>query len=287
MEWMGGGCLEAVRCRAHEGRCGQACAALAGQWGDAFGRMVDGLPVCLVRPGDTERPTWAVYQHERYLGTVHARPDGDGLWHVQSAVEQCRSLDDAVRVLRRPPSWPRQRLQVARWARAVLADPALLVIDVQTAGLGARAWAVQIAAMDGEGRTLVNELLDPRAPITEAASGLHGFTRSHVAHAPCFADFLPVLSGVVAGRRCVAYNARFDYGVLARELLRHHGDVSSVRSWLGRSRWEDAIRPAAVAKGLWSADGSRYCLQRLGGRYDAADKCRALLRHLHHLAWAA
>ncbi|MFJ4585141.1 hypothetical protein [Streptomyces echinatus] len=149
MEYTGRWCREAVLCRAHGRLCGQACAASAGQWGDSFGRLVDGLPVCLVRPGDTERPTWAVYQHERYLGTVHARPDGDGLWHVQSAAEQCRNVDDAVRVLRRPSSWPRQRQRVACWARAVLADPALLVIDVQIAGLGPRAWAVQIAAMDG------------------------------------------------------------------------------------------------------------------------------------------
>ncbi|MGW7261165.1 3'-5' exonuclease [Streptomyces sp. NPDC054834] len=241
----------------------------------------------LVRPSDTERPTWAVYEYERYLGTVHARPDGDGLWHVQSAAEQSRSLDDAVRVLRRPPSWPHQRQQVARWARAVLADPALLVIDVQTAGLGPQAWAVQIAAMDGQGRTLVNELLDPREPITAVASALHGITGSHVAHAPRFTDLLPELTGVLAGRRCVAYNARFDCGVLARELLRQHADVSSVRAWLSRSRWEDAMGPAAVAKGLWSADRAQYRRQRLGGRYDAADKCRALLRHLHHLARAA
>ncbi|KOV71654.1 hypothetical protein ADL02_45820 [Streptomyces sp. NRRL WC-3723] len=50
----------------------EACATSAGQWGDAFGRLVDGLPVRFVRPGDTERPSWAVYQQERYLGTVHA-----------------------------------------------------------------------------------------------------------------------------------------------------------------------------------------------------------------------
>ncbi|WP_225827114.1 3'-5' exonuclease [Streptomyces naphthomycinicus] len=172
--------------------------------------MVDGLPVRLVRPSDTERPTWSVYQHERYLGTVHARPDGDGLWHVQSAAEQCRSLDDAVRMLRRPSSWSRQRQRVAYWAHAVLADPALLVIDVQTAGLGARAWAVQVAVLDGRGRTLVDELVDPGEPITAAASGLHGITCSHVARAPRFPDLLPELTGVVAGRRCVAYNARFD-----------------------------------------------------------------------------
>ncbi|MFH9089195.1 exonuclease domain-containing protein [Streptomyces sp. NPDC017673] len=84
--------------------------------------------------------------------------------------------------------------------------------------------------MDGRGRVLVNELLDPREPITAGASDLHGITRAHVVRAPCFADLLPELTGGVAGRRCVACNVRFDYGVLARELLRHHGDASSART---------------------------------------------------------
>ncbi|GHD35493.1 hypothetical protein GCM10010313_82880 [Streptomyces violarus] len=53
----------------------------------------------------------------------------------------------------------------------MLADPALLVIDVQTAGLGQQAWAVQIAVMDGTGRTGVNEMLNPCEPITATASG--------------------------------------------------------------------------------------------------------------------
>ncbi|MEU2793968.1 3'-5' exonuclease [Streptomyces sp. NPDC007100] len=166
----------------------------------------------------------------------------------------------------------------------MLADPALLVIDVQTAGLGDQAWAVQIAAIDGGGRTVVNQLLDPRRPITAAASALHGITRADVAHAPCFADVLPHLTGVLDGRRCVAYNVSFDRGVLTREVLRHHATAPLTGSWLDRVRWEDAMGPVAVAEGLWSVDRCQYRCQRLGGRYDAVDKCRALLRRLHHLA---
>ncbi|MFJ7105694.1 3'-5' exonuclease [Streptomyces albogriseolus] len=206
---------------------------------------------------------------------------------MQSTAEQWLCLDDAVRVLRRPSSWSHQRDQAARWARAVLADPALLVIDVQTAGLGQQAWAVQIAVTDRTGRAVVNELLNPCEPIAATASELHGITSSHVARAPRFADLLPELSGVLAGRRCVAYKVRFDRSVLARELLRHHEDVSSVRVWLGQTRWEDAMGPAAVARGLWSADRLQYRNQRLGGCYDAAEKCRTLLRRLHSLAGSA
>ncbi|MFI0242269.1 exonuclease domain-containing protein [Streptomyces sp. NPDC016845] len=132
----------------------------------------------------------------------------------------------------------------------------------------------------------MNELLDPRRPITAAASALHGITHADIAHAPCIGDVLPRLASILDGRRCVAYNAAFDRGVLARELLRQGASASSAGSVLDRVRWEDAMGPAAVAAGLWSVDGSRYHRQRLGGAYDAVDKCRLLLQQLHRLAWA-
>ncbi|QPK43214.1 3'-5' exonuclease [Streptomyces gardneri] len=105
---------------------------------------------------------------------------------------------------RRPPTWPRQRQQVGRWARGLLTDPSLLVLDIQTAGLGAQAWAVQIAALDNQGRTLVDELLNPGLSIPAEASRLHGITDAAVARAPSFGDLLPELRGVVKGRRCIA-----------------------------------------------------------------------------------
>ncbi|MFD4949518.1 hypothetical protein ACFWNT_45320 [Streptomyces sp. NPDC058409] len=96
--------------------------------------------------------------------------------------------------------------------------------------------------------------------------------------------FLPALTGILLGRRCLAYNIRFDHGVLTSELLRHHRDPSMVRAWLEACRWEDAMRPAAVSKGLWSANRRTCRNQRLGGPYDAEVKCHALLRSLQHLA---
>jgi hypothetical protein len=68
-----------------------------------------------------------------YLGTVSARPDGGHpLWRVQSTNEAHRHLDDAVRALRRPASWPREREQAARWARRLLADQTLTAVDVES-----------------------------------------------------------------------------------------------------------------------------------------------------------
>ncbi|MFP8959023.1 exonuclease domain-containing protein [Streptomyces nanhaiensis] len=252
-------------------------------WGDVFSRLIDGRPVCFVRPHDTARPTWVAYEQQRCLGTLHARTDLDGLWHVQTLGERHALLDDAVRALRRPPAWPHERDRARRWAREVLADPDLLVVDIQTTGLH-NPWAVQIGAVDGTGTVLIDELVDPQADIEAAAGALHGLTAAHLRGAPVFGALLPRLTPVFSGRRCVAYNASFDRAVLERELLRHHASRTPVRAWLGRCRWEDAMGPASVAKGLWSAEHGTYRNQRLGGRYDAAAKCRALLENLRQVA---
>ncbi|MGW7674632.1 3'-5' exonuclease, partial [Streptomyces sp. NPDC054775] len=65
---------------------------------------------------------------------------------MQNSGEAHHDLDDAVRALRRPASWPREREQVSRWARRLLADDSLLAVDVETTGLEG-AYAVQIAAV--------------------------------------------------------------------------------------------------------------------------------------------
>ncbi|MFE7777676.1 3'-5' exonuclease [Streptomyces sp. NPDC057445] len=252
-------------------------------WGDAFSRRVDGEPVHFVRPADTQRPSWAAYGRHGYLGTLHARTDSDGLWHVQSAAERHSALDDAVRVLRRPSTWSRECAIVGGWARELLSDPALLMVDVQTSGLE-KVWAVQIGALNNQGRTVVDEVLNPCAPICSAASALHGITVERVAHAPTFTELLPTLTRLFAGRRCVAYNMAFHRGVFERELLRHHRQRAPVQIWLDSCQWEDAIGPVAVWKGLWSARRSAYRRQPLGGTYDAVTKCQVILQRLQQLA---
>ncbi|MGA5578383.1 hypothetical protein ACPCK9_26610 [Streptomyces koyangensis] len=92
-------------------------------WDDLFVRDVDEQPVQFVRPADTDRPTWSLYEAAVYRGTVTAESDGGRpLWRVQGSREAHRDLDDAIRSLRRPSSWTREREQVAAWARRLLAD---------------------------------------------------------------------------------------------------------------------------------------------------------------------
>ncbi|WP_370252018.1 hypothetical protein [Streptomyces sp. V4I8] len=97
------------------------------------------------------------------------------LWRVLAAREEQASLDDAVRALRRPASWPREREQAAGWARRLLADTTLTALDVETAGL-ANAFAVQIAAVTRDGTVVFSEYVQPDAVIEPDAIAVHGIT---------------------------------------------------------------------------------------------------------------
>lgn len=255
-------------------------------WEDLFTRDIDERAVQFVRPADTDRPTWAVYEGETYLGTVNAEPDSTGpLWRVQTTREAHRELDDAIRALRRPASWPREREQVGRWARRLLDDDSLIAVDVETTGLE-NPFAVQIAAVAPDGTVAFNEYVDPLADIEPAAIAVHGITPQRLASASTFERLLPALADVLHGRTIVSYNMPFDYGVFERELVRHHGSAAAAGQWLARSRWEDAMAPYAVWKGLWSVKRGTYRNQRLGGPHDAVADCRLLLEKLGQVAQA-
>lgn len=260
------------------------CAGRPDNTDHIFVRVIDEVPVRFVRPDDTELPTWVAYTPDEPLplGVVHAR-DTDGLWHVQSICERHHRLDDAVRALRRPQTWTREREQSRRWADQMLRDPDLVVFDVQTTGLG-EAWAVQIAVLDRNQHVLLNEQLNPLAAITEEAAALHGITAKDVATAPTFDTLLPKLTQVLHGRRCLAYNLPFDQGVVERELRRHDPSPRFVQKWISASHWEDAIPPYAVWKGYWLANQRAYRYPRLSFAYEAVTNCHTLLAVLEEVA---
>ncbi|MCY0923547.1 MULTISPECIES: 3'-5' exonuclease [unclassified Streptomyces] len=253
-------------------------------WGDLFDCEVDERPVQFVRPADTDRPTWAVYEGGSYLGTVNAQAAGDTvMWRSQTTRESHRRLDDAVRALRRPPSWPREREQVSQWARRLLADDSLVALDVETTGLE-NAFAVQIAAVAPGGTVVFNEYVNPCADIEPAAIAVHGITPQSLTSAPAFGELLPALTDALHGRTVLAYNMPFDRSVLERELVRHHGTAAAAARWFTHSRWEDAMVPYAVWKGLWSVKRGAYRNQRLGGSHDAVSDCQALLAKTGQMA---
>lgn len=259
-------------------------------WNDIFTTTIDTVPVECIRPIDTDCPSWAIYppgcyRPDDYLGALHAR-DTDGLWHVQTTGERHATFADAVRTLRRPPTWSHERDRAIAWARGLLHDPDLMVIDIQTTGLR-EPFAAQISAMNADGELVLDELLNPQADFEPEASALHGLTRQSTQHAATFSNLLSTLTEIFHGRHLVAYNIAFDRDVLARELARHHHDPAPADAWLSACRWDDAILPISTWAGLWSAQRRAYRYTRLGSRYESAANCRLLFHRLQVLAHSA
>jgi DNA polymerase-3 subunit epsilon len=197
---------------------------------------------------------------------------------VQATHEAHRALDDAIRAMRRPPGWAREREQISRWALRLLSDHSLLVVDVESTGLDP-AYAVQTSAVDRAGTVVFNEYVQPNAVIEPAAIAVHGITPERVAQAATFGELLPRLTEVLDGRTVTAYKAGFDRGVFERELVRLHGDAAMAEQWLGRMRWKDVMLPYAVWCGLWSVKRGAYRSQPLGGPHDAVGTVRSCFRN--------
>ncbi|MGW6577576.1 exonuclease domain-containing protein [Streptomyces sp. NPDC054945] len=244
-----------------------------------FTQDIDTVPVHCVRPADTDRPTWAIYQRSHYLGTLHARP-GEG-WYVQASRELHTDFANAIRALRRPPTWLRVRARAVEWARLTLGDPDLRVVNIQTTGLHDPR-ALQIAVSSAN-NIVFNELINPNHHIEPDATRLHHHTQHTTRHAPTFSEVLPLLTETLQGRRCVAYNLPFVQHVLQSELTRHHRSTRLAANWLPTTGWADAMTPIAQWTGLWSAHHRAYCRQRLHSPHEAASKCRALLDSLNAL----
>ncbi|MFJ6669448.1 3'-5' exonuclease [Streptomyces sp. NPDC091383] len=250
---------------------------------DLFTHEVDGRSAQFVRPADTDLPNWGVYEGSDFLGMLYSDQSGGVTgWRLGQSHERHDVLDDAVRALRRPRSWPRERAQVSDWARRLLADESLTAVDVETTGLN-EPWAVQIAATDKSGTVLFDSYVNPQARIEPDAIAVHKITPEKVADAPTFGELLPSLTTALRGRTCVAYNLPFDKGCLERELERHSSAQAAAR-WLGGCRWHDAMEPYAVWKGLWSVKRGRYRAQKLGGPHTAVEDCRFLLARVRDMA---
>src|SRR5690349_16036603 len=109
----------------------------------------------------------------------------------------------------------RELADVRAWACEVLADPSACLLDSETTSL--EGYLVQIAVIDMAGRTLLDTLVNPCAPISPEAQAIHGITAERVKDAPTFAEIEPRLRELLAGRRVIVYNAPFDIGILRWE----------------------------------------------------------------------
>lgn len=109
---------------------------------------------------------------------------------------------------------------------------------------------IQIAAVDTQGRVVVNVLVRPVWPVEDALTAVHGITRDQAASASPFPDVYPRVREAIEGHTVVAFGADRARGCLETACQRH--SVPPIEA-----TWECAAQLYALYFG-----GSPHTVQR-------------------------
>lgn len=175
------------------------------------------------------------------------------------------------------------RQKAAEWARQILQNEAVLILDTETTGLGYRDQIVEIAVINTSGQTLMNQLIKPTISIPPGASRIHGITDADVAAAPTFADIHQELSDLVQNRHIVIYNADYDV-----RMVRQSARAAGLEPGSGPDiRADCAMLWYAQWFGDWNEYHGDYRWQKLrGGNHRALGDCLATLERIREMAHA-
>lgn len=168
------------------------------------------------------------------------------------------------------------------WARSVLADPTAVILDSETTDL-THADFVELAILRvSDGQVLFNERLRPVPPIKPGAGRVHGLTAEMLRDCRTFGDVYKPLSGLLAGRRVIVYNASFDWAAWRCAMAYHH--IKPLPP-VYPCPWECAMVMYAMYIGDWSDWHGDYRWQPLrGADHSALGDCRATLAVLREMA---
>ncbi|MBL3664558.1 3'-5' exonuclease [Streptomyces sp. M2CJ-2] len=251
-------------------------------------------------------------QPESTPAQLAALAAGRKAWWKQHACPHCNEIHKGWCEQEWMAMLHKDREAAAGWARRILDDPTVVVLDTETTGLHDGARIVEIAVLGVDGSVLLDSLVNPGDPIPADATRIHGITNDTVKDAPSFSSLLVPLTEALHGRKVVIYNRDFDKRRLAIELHHHysarhvnlekprHGRRRihpAARAWLAAHTWEDcAMEAYAEWYGDWKWDydarsddplhrqGS-YRWQRLpGAGHRAADDCRSVIDTLTKMA---
>lgn len=172
------------------------------------------------------------------------------------------------------------RDEATQWARAVLADERVILLDTETTGLHGDVRMVEIAVIDTQGGTLLNTRINPGIPIPCEASAIHCIRDEEVASCLSIPEVWPQIEAAVRDRRVLIYNAQYDRGVIANcAQVYGLGMPTEIASAGCLMNWY------AHWCGAWDEYRESFRWQRLpDGDHTALGDCRAALECLRAMA---
>lgn len=183
--------------------------------------------------------------------------------------------------------------QAIEMAKQAVSDPLGCILDTETTDLNG--YVLQIAVVDMAGRVLLDSLVNPLAEISPEAQRVHGINAQMLQGAPSFAELLPQLRAVLAGRTVWVYNLAFEQKIFGNEQHRNEPE-SKLRGfqWLGAAEAQCAMDLYSSFIGelhiIYDRDGSftkTYRYQPLPyGDHSAVGDCLATLKVLQEVSSA-
>ena len=140
----------------------------------------------------------------------------------------------------------------------VLKSEDYLILDTETTGVDALSEIVQLAIINAQGKTLMNELIRPVRPIPQGAIDIHGITNERVKEARLF-PYNEVLN-IINGKQVVVYNADFDRAMLYRSTK---AVTENYFDWQRLATWHCVMLEFAKIYNQWDARRRSYRWQKL------------------------
>jgi DNA polymerase-3 subunit epsilon len=209
------------------------------------------------------------HRRDTLLRTVRAdqrREDGAELGPAALIRQQYR-IDAAV---------AGRAVAATRFAQHVLQPGRAVIIDTETVSM--KGPICEIAVIDAHtGQPLLDTLINPGLPITQAAYAVHGITDQAVTgpHVPTWAEVYHQFKQVTHATVMLAYNAEYDRRVIAADCRRYGVDDTGTSTHA--QRWADVMAPRSDY-----ADAT-HCL-RNGGTHRALGDVQQTRLHLLAMA---
>lgn len=123
---------------------------------------------------------------------------------------------------------PKER--AVAWAIKTSSDPDILVVDLETTGLGPDAEIVDIAAITMVGTIVLDQLICPLRSIPAEAVRVHGITERMVHKMPMFREFYPRIVQAFRGKTLCIFNGAYDTGII-RQVCQADGLTDPIGAW--------------------------------------------------------
>lgn len=168
------------------------------------------------------------------------------------------------------------------WARDILANPDVVILDTETTGLPRpKAYITEIAIISKRA-ILFDTLLDPRYPLDPKAIEASGIRPEDLVGKRTFAEVAKELAEILNGKTVVGWNIDFDRTVIGCELTRLRKETGRIPRPRRTPRWVDACEPYRQflrERGLYE-----YGAAKLNGPHRAKGDCLAVVEKLREIA---